>query len=289
MTVRSAAKVAVAVAILAVLVAQLGTGPFLTGLRAVSVQSIAIAVTIAVATTVGAAWRWCLVARSLDLELSMREAVPAYYRSQFLNTALPAGVLGDVDRAVRHGRGTGEVLRAGRAVVEERIAGQLVQIGLTAAVLVVLPSPVPSAIVATTAVVLIGIISAVWWFGRVPPAWPGIVLASTAVVMGHAATFMLAVHAVGVSVPLAHLLPLALLVLVVAALPFNVGGWGPREGAAAWAFAAAGLGGAQGLAVSTAYGVFAIAATLPGAIMLVVPHRRPRGSSELVGGSSAHG
>ncbi|MGJ3561879.1 hypothetical protein ACR6C2_41015 [Streptomyces sp. INA 01156] len=26
------------------------------------------------------------------------------------------------------------------------------------------------------------------------------------------------------------------------ALPLNVGGWGPREGVAAWAFGAAGLG-----------------------------------------------
>ena len=286
---RTAVRFAVTAAILAVLVVQLGTGPFLTGLRAVSVPSIAIAITIGVATTVCAAWRWRLVAHSLELRLPMRDAIAAYYRSQLLNTALPGGVLGDVHRAVEHGRETGTVARAGRAVVEERIAGQLVQIGLTVLVLAVLPSPVPSAALAAVVVVLIGIIAAVWRFGRIPRAWPGIVLASIVAVMGYVATFVLAVHAVGVTVSLAQVLPLALLVLVAAALPVNVGGWGPREGAAVWAFEAAGLGGAQGLAVSIAYGVFAIAATLPGAIMLIMPHRRLKKSGELVRGSFAHG
>ena len=38
-------------------------------------------------------------------------AVAAYYRSQFLNTTLPGGVLGDVHRGVRHGRDAGDVGR----------------------------------------------------------------------------------------------------------------------------------------------------------------------------------
>ncbi|CAM3700151.1 lysylphosphatidylglycerol synthase transmembrane domain-containing protein [Smaragdicoccus niigatensis] len=289
MKLRVVIQVAVTAAILTVLVARLGVGPLLTGLRSVTVPSIVIAVTIGVATTVCAAWRWCLVARSLDLKLDMRDAVPACYRSQFLNTALPAGVLGDVHRAIRHGLDAGAVARAGRAVVEERVAGQVVQIWLTVVVLAVLPSPVPTAVLVAVAVVIVVIIAAAWRFGHIPDAWPGVVIASMGAVIGYAATFVLAVHTVGVSVSLGHLLPLALLVLVAAALPFNVAGWGPREGAAVWAFEAAGLGGAQGLAVSTAFGVFAIAAALPGAIMLLMPHRRLKESGELVGGPSAHG
>ncbi|MCE5289396.1 MAG: flippase-like domain-containing protein [Nocardiaceae bacterium] len=289
MRIRVAIQVAVTAAILAVLVARLGVGPLLTGLRSVTLPSIAIAVAIAVATTVCAAWRWCLVARSLDLTLDMREAVPACYKSQFLNTALPAGVLGDVHRAIRHGLESGTVARAGRAVVEERVAGQVVQICLTVIVLAVLPSPVPSAVLVVVSIVVVGIIAAAWRFGHIPDAWPGVVVASIGAVLGYAATFVLAVHTVGVTVSFVDALPLALLVLVAAALPFNVGGWGPREGAAVWAFEAAGLGGAQGLAVSTAFGVFAIAGALPGAIMLLMPHRRLKESGELVGGSSAHG
>ena len=49
----------------------------------------------------------------------------------------------------------------------------------------------------------------------------------------------------------------------------NIGGWGPREGVAAWAFAAAGLGADQGVATAVVYGVMALVASLPGAAVLV--------------------
>jgi hypothetical protein len=58
-------------------------------------------------------------------------------------------------------------------------------------------------------------------------------------------------------------------VLLGAALP-NVGGWGPREGVTAWAFAAAGLGASTGVATAVAYGVMVFVASLPGAVVLVV-------------------
>jgi hypothetical protein len=48
-----------------------------------------------------------------------------------------------------------------------------------------------------------------------------------------------------------------------AALP-NVGGWGPREGVTAWTFAAAGLGASLGVATAVAYGVMVFVASLPG-------------------------
>ena len=64
------------------------------------------------------------------------------------------------------------------------------------------------------------------------------------------------------------MLPLALLVMLAAALP-NVGGWGPREGVTAWAFAAAGLGASLGVATAVVYGVMVFVASLPGAVVLV--------------------
>ena len=102
-----------------------------------------------------------------------------------------------------------------------------------------------------------------------------IALASALVVAGHAATFLLAAHAAGVSAPPSTLLPLALLVLLGGALP-NIGGWGPREGVAAWAFAAAGLGASAGVATSVAYGVMVLVASLPGAVVLAAAWARPR-------------
>ena len=60
-------------------------------------------------TVAAAAWRWRILVRRLGLSLGWRESVAAYYRSQFLNTVLPGGVVGDVDRAVSHGRSVDQV------------------------------------------------------------------------------------------------------------------------------------------------------------------------------------
>ena len=65
------------------------------------------------------------------------------------------------------------------------------------------------------------------------------------------------------------MLPLALLVMLAMVLP-SVAGWGPREGVAAWAFAAAGLGADQGVATAVVYGVMVFVASLPGAAFLVL-------------------
>ena len=80
---------------------------------------------------------------------------------------------------------------------------------------------------------------------------------------------MLAARTVGVRTPVAELLPLALSCWLVSAVPLNLAGWGPREGAAAWVFAAAGLGAATGLATAVAFGAIAFVGTLPGAALLL--------------------
>ncbi|MGY5134763.1 hypothetical protein ACWGJW_20565, partial [Streptomyces nigrescens] len=79
----------------------------------------------------------------------------------------------------------------------------------------------------------------------------------------------LAARVAGATAPTAELVPLVVLALLAMALPLNVGGWGPREGVAAWAFGAAGLGAAQGLTTAVIYGVLAFVASLPGAAVLL--------------------
>jgi hypothetical protein len=63
--------------------------------------------------------------------------------------------------------------------------------------------------------------------------------------------------------------------MVASGLPVNIAGWGPREGAAAWAFGAAGLGAAQGVTTAVVYGVMGLVASLPGVIVMV-GGRRPQ-------------
>ena len=82
------------VGILGLLVWRVGTGPFLHGIRAVDATALVAALAIGVVITIGCAWRWSLIAAGLGVRLPLRRAVAAYYRSQFLNTTLPGGVLG---------------------------------------------------------------------------------------------------------------------------------------------------------------------------------------------------
>jgi glycosyltransferase 2 family protein len=293
-------------AILAIIVSRLGTGPFLHGLSAVSGWSLAAAAGITALTTVCSAWRWSLVARGLGVAVPLRTATAAYYRSQFLNIVLPGGVLGDVDRAVRHGRGAGDVGRGLRAVAWERFAGQVVQLALALSVLLLLPSPVPPWVSLVVAAAVVGALGAGVLIRGLRPrgmspwarslraartdlrvgllarrSWPGIALASVVVVAGHLATLFFAAHATGVTSSTLQFLPLAMLVLVAMAVPTHVGGWGPREGMAAWVFGAAGLGADLGVATATAYGVLALAAILPGAPLVAAAWLRRRRGARL--------
>lgn len=283
------ARVAGGVAVLAVLVWRLGTGPFLDGVRTVDAWTLLAGLLLGVPVTLCCAWRWRAVARAVgaDTAMGLGPAVAAYYRSQLLNTVLPGGVLGDVHRGVRHGRAVADVPRSLRAVAWDRVAGQVVQLGIAALVLLTLPSPVPRAVPGGLGLALLVVVPAVLLAGGREPrallaaaAWPGVVLASTVAVVLHVVTFLVAARTAGVSAPTAELVPLALVVLVAMGIPANVAGWGPREGVAAWAFAAAGLGAQQGLATAVVYGVMAFVAALPGLVVLLA--RRETGRAQVL-------
>jgi uncharacterized membrane protein YbhN (UPF0104 family) len=281
------------VAVLAVLFWRLGSGPFVEGLRTVDVTALLAGVLLAVPVTVCCAYRWTLVARGLRVPLALPSAVAAYYRSQLLNTTLPGGVLGDVHRAVRHGRDAGHTGRGLRAVGWERLAGQVVQTAVALVVLALLPSPVRLSLpVVVTVALVVGLVG---WLGisltggtrggravhrdvrdGLLGSWPGVVAASLLALGGHLATFLVAARTAGVTAPLADLLPLALLVLVAMGIPANVAGWGPREGVAAWAFGAAGLGAEAGVATAVVYGVMVLVASLPGVVVLLAGRSRAR-------------
>jgi uncharacterized membrane protein YbhN (UPF0104 family) len=280
--------------VFAVLVWRLGTGPFLDGLRTIDGGALAAAAGITLLTTVCYAWRWKIVARGLGLDLSWPVALASYYRSLFLNAALPGGIVGDVHRGASHGRDVSDLGHALRAVAWERIAGQVVQVFVTVVVLLALPSPVQSFM----PWVAIGVLAAMFgllFMARARPggtrsvwtrlrsaavgdirngllarrAWLGIVLASTLGVAGHAATFLIAARTAGITAPPSRMLPIVLLALAAMMLP-SLGGWGPREGVAAWVFGAAGLGARGGVTTAVVYGVMVLVASLPGSAVLVV-------------------
>ena len=95
-------------------------------------------------------------------------------------------------------------------------------------------------------------------------------------VLGHAGTFLVAARTAGVHESPTRMLPLALLAMLAMVLP-SVAGWGPREGATAWVFGAAGLGAGPGVATAVVYGVVVLVASLPGALVLVAAWLRSTG------------
>jgi GTP cyclohydrolase II len=298
-------RLAVGVAVLWFLGRLVGAAPFEDGLRAVTWQAVVAAVTLTALTTVCSAWRWRVVARALGVDIGLPAATGAYYRSLFLNSVLPGGILGDVHRAITQGRRAGDVAQGMRAVAWERLCGQVIQAAVAVVVLLALPSPVRPALpyavagiagVAGCAALVVGVaarrgrsrpsraaraIAADLRRGLlVPEVWPQLTLASLLVVAGHTATFVIAARVAGCTAPLGELIALLMVVQIAAGIPLSVGGWGPREGAAAWAFAAAGLGAANGVTVATLYAVLMLAAVAPGAGLLLadaVRRRRGRG------------
>ncbi|MBO0833598.1 MAG: flippase-like domain-containing protein, partial [Actinobacteria bacterium] len=258
---------AIAVAILGFLAVKVGAAPFMTGLRAVTWPAVAAAVSITALTTTLSAWRWRVVARELGIGIGLPDAIRAYYRSQFLNCALIGGVLGDVHRAVTHGRRNGDVVRGLRAVAWERLSGQVIQAVVTAALLLTLPSPVRPALpyilaslagLAVSAALVVRaaarrsatrrgaagpgtarqglsrftrtarIVSDDLRYGLLAPhVWPRLTLASVLVVAGHTATFIIAARVAGATAPLGELLALVMVVQTAMVIPLSVGGWGP--------------------------------------------------------------
>lgn len=301
--------------VLVLVLGRLGGGPFQAGLRAVSGTAVLATIGLTALATLASAWRWWAVASALGVPLSLPAAFGAYYRSQLLNSILPGGVAGDGHRAVTHGRRAGGVASALRAVAWERMVGQVVQAGMTAVALLTLPSPVrpivPYVFAVAVAALLVIVAVRGRWAGRrrraaddcrgrlagltralatelrygvlVGNVLPQLLITSTVVVAAHTTTLFIAARLVGVHAQTGELIVLLLLIQTATVIPFSMGGWGPREGMAAWAFAAAGMGAATGVTVTTLYAVLALMALAPGAFFLLrdaiqrLDHRHPVG------------
>ncbi len=290
MTAGGALRLAAGAAIVAALVWWSGPGAVVDGLAALDAGPVLAALGIGLVTTVCNAWRWCLVARSLGMRLPLPAAVADCYQAMFLNAVLPAGILGDVHRAVGHGRRTGDVGRGVRAVALERSVGLVVLLVVAVTMLVLEPAllGVVGGLVPGAgwwlACALVVVAAVLGWALRArlrtvtadlravlgARTWPGLVGLSVVALAGYLATFVVAARAAGASAPVTELLPLLVLALLVMALPLNIGGWGPREAVATIGFGAVGLGAAQGLSTAVGYGVLCMVACLPGGAVLLL-------------------
>jgi uncharacterized membrane protein YbhN (UPF0104 family) len=299
---RLTTRLVVGIGVLIAVIAHVGTGPLLHGLQSLNGGTIGAALLLTAVATAAAAWRWRVIATRLGVELRWWTAVGMYYQSQFLNTVLPGGIVGDVHRAVARGRSPESIKRTARAVAMERTAGQVVQFALALIVLACFGAEFEGYLLATLAiglgVIVVALVTtaasvrgrrALLHEARELRAGLGsvrasvqVAIASVIVIACHVATFTIATAAVGESVPPLQMLTLAFVILLGASIPLNIGGWGPREGIAGWAFALAGFGASAGVAASTLFGVLAITSVVPGAIVTVVFTARKRKANDAV-------
>lgn len=292
---RPALRLGATLAVLGVVAAVVGGDAVRAGAAVLSPGPLLAALGLGALWRALASARWLVVSRALGAPLRPLDAYAEYARSELLNAVVPGGVVGDVDRARRHSRDVGR-LRAARAVVVERGLGQVTLLGATAVALALDPRLLGVAdgvdrrtvLVAALLVLLVAaVVVAVWQPWRVRPEQDrpvgrrGLVaalglglLASAGVLACFVTTFLLAGHVTGLDATVAHAVPAVLVTLVVSAVPLTVSGWGAREAGAALAFAAVGVGAAEGVAASVGYGLLALVAALPGLLPLALARRR---------------
>lgn len=249
------------------------------------------------------ALRWRLTAGALGQHIRLGRAVGEYYLSQLVNLTLPAGMLGDAGRALRMRHAAG-VIRAGQAVVIERMAGQIALFAVLLGGLVLL-ALAPGAIRLpdwgpTLVLGLLGLGAALGGAvallrrrsGALAQAAAGFAEAarsallsrrlvvrqaglSLTIVAANLATVAFCARATGTALPLAAILVLVPLMLLTMLMPVAPGGWGLREGAAAVLWPLAGATAAAGIAASVAFGLVILCASLPGLLVLLAPAPAP--------------
>ncbi|MFC4728582.1 lysylphosphatidylglycerol synthase transmembrane domain-containing protein [Coralloluteibacterium thermophilus] len=273
----------------------------LAALRGAGPGWLLAALLLVQAQIVVSALRWRFTAARLGQRMARRRAVSEYYLATLLNQTTPGGVGGDAARAWRTRATAGRLNTAVRAVVLERLGGQVAFFAVAATGLAAWPllgrgsAPRDAAVLlaAGAGVLLLGALLTALVARRGPPAarralhglWPDLRRAwfvrsawlvqgilSTAVVATYIGVFALCARALGDPLPPAALATAVPLVLLAMLLPVSVGGWGVREATAAALWPLFGLPAAHGVAASVLYGLVNLAGALPGLLRVL---RRP--------------
>jgi uncharacterized membrane protein YbhN (UPF0104 family) len=255
--------------LLALLVWRIGTDPFHEALSVLTPLPILAALVLGLVAFTAQASRWRMLMAGAGLPLSHRVALAECYRAGALNTVLPGGVGGDVLRAWRQRTGApGGWRPAAVAVLADRAIGLSVLLTTAACAFAVEGSTVLAAGLAIAALVSFAV-------GRTPLnrleirhraavwGWSVLLLSS---LLGMT---VVAAVAIGVSEGPRVVVVLGLAALAGMAVPLNLGGWGPREAAGAFAAILVGAPSSTGVAVAAGYGLLSAVSVLPGFVVLV--------------------
>ena len=284
---RRYARFLVSLVLLALVAVAIKPSEVVTILGRLPLWSLLAALVLSIPQVVLSALRWRYTAQRLCLPLGLGESILAYYRATLINQLMPGGVVGDVERAWRARHPQARTSAAVHSVMIERLSGQIALL-LTIAVLVILASPsaLQSALGGSwlwSAAALVLLLVAVL---RLPKMrtysalfradartallqWPAPLIQlglSAAVVATYFATLALLDSGIAGQPITAERLALHACLLLSMVLPVSVAGWGVREGVAGVLWPLAGFPASEGVALSVAYGVVILLASLPGLI-----------------------
>ncbi len=299
-------RLGVSIGLLIGLAIMLDTSEVLARLQGLDIRWAALALAVTLVQFAISAWRRRFTAHRLGAPLPYAAALREYYLGSFLNQLLPGGVLGHATPAVRHGRDAGTLGIAIRAVFLERVSGQIALFLVAAAAIAASPTLIRNtwalwrdgdpALPASPAMalLLLGCGLALGWRHRLvrealqrllhdsrralftARALPIQLTTSLLVVATYLGVYLLAARALGVTTPVAVLLPPMCLSLLAMLVPLSIAGWGLRETAAAIAWPLAGLDAADGVAISVVYGALVLISSLPGGLILLAGLYRAR-------------
>lgn len=296
-----ALRIAVPIAVLALTFNAIDADAALSALRRADPAWIVAGLVLMQVQILLSAERWRFTARRLGQHLPRALAYREYYLTTLVNQVVPGGMAGDAVRAARN-RIRDEDGRARwgislRAIVLERLSGQIAFFAVTAGGLLAWPvlvgrrAPDESSDLlfggagTLAAITLLVVLAAIFGPSRLRGflksfgpdmrrayvdrfSWLIQGALSVTLVFTYVGIFAFASLAVGVSVPwvaLVTVMPLALLTMLV---PISVGGWGLREAAAAALWPLIGLASSAGVASAVLYGLVSLVGALPGLLVL---------------------
>jgi len=297
-------RVAVSAGLLGLLLWKVDLAELGAQLASMSPSWLALALAAQLTGIIAVGWRWRLVLAALEQAIALGAAVRNVAVGTFFNQTLPSSIGGDAIRmweARRHGLPLRESVTS---VIVDRL------LGLAAVVVMLIAGqwfyfsvvPDPRMGWGLAAVTLAGMAGFVVLFliarfvpegfgGRIGGALvklsldarslalhPVRSLQALAVAVALQVCFGAIVYCLGraADAPLGLWQAVLLMppVALFSMLPISIAGWGTREGAMVVALGLVGVGSADALAISLAYGVIALLAGLPGGILWLRAKRR---------------
>ena len=271
-------QIASFIGLLAIIISQIDTAKVLDAMSEFSVPAIAAAVALHIAIVVLLSWRFIVLFQGQGFAgLSALKVCRMTFGATLANLLLPTGLLGDAGRVWlirKHGVDTRLAVNIG---ISDRLAG-LVALALAAAAgALAAPSLVPEGL-AIMAVLLAAALS-VALYVFLPAAgstrslgkFVGSLLGLSLV--GHVAATAIAyllLHSAGEFVSPLALLAVFSALLLAAAMPVSIGGWGSRELAAMVSLPLIGIDENIAVAMSIMFGLTQVAATLVGLAILTL-------------------